>query len=654
MQTAKWHQEMERFIDIKTVFLLERNIYDLHPYPNIIEGKIRWDMLLLDNYLYKYLKSKGYQCVVFYNHIDGFYCDFDKDSLNAFLDVSGMQANSRDGFCKVPISQAADIIRAACKNKSKLVAVVMTLASRYVLASNNLSEAERDFFAKLMIASMKKTQISVPAVVPTSIKNHSVTSVSAEDQFDESNKNNNNVQNVATARANTTMENKFQNNLMIMLVEKANDVPVWFYLDNPMVKTLMISEPDKVARNMFIDTQLRFFPGGDDIPSEKLAKAKDTFTTLTDGFKYLELNALKAFCRKEKIDIARIQDAINMYKYGIKDNPWKDIDPIKLDSAETFIWERVKGQNAAVVQTLDVIKRAVCNMTGLQHSSSAKPKGILFFAGPTGTGKTELAKTMANLLFGDDDACIRFDMSEYQQSHSDQKLLGAPPGYVGYEAGGQLTNAIREKPFSIILFDEIEKAHPTIFDKFLQILEDGRMTDGKGETVYFSECIIIFTSNLGIYRVNELGQRELNVSHNMSYDELQKTIIAEIKDYFNLRLGRPEILNRIGENFVVFDFIRDEVAALILKSQIQKIIENIAKTKNIALIISSRTTEFLYKKAFGNLESGGRGIGNMIEKNLITPLSRYLFDNKVTGGVSLTIIDIKEENSLVSLECEVV
>lgn len=292
-------------------------------------------------------------------------------------------------------------------------------------------------------------------------------------------------------------------------------------------------------------------------------------------------------------------------------------------------------------------------MAGLQHSSASKPKGILFFAGPTGTGKTELAKTIAEMLFGDENACIRFDMSEYQQGHSDQKLLGAPPGYVGYEAGGQLTNAIKEKPFSILLFDEIEKAHPSIFDKFLQILEDGRMTDGRGETVYFSECIIIFTSNLGIYDQDELGNRVLNVDPQMEYEELSEKIITSIENYFKLQLGRPEILNRIGENFVVFDFIREDVAKMILDSQLNKIIANLEKQKNIKMDISETAKNYLVKAAFGNLENGGRGIGNIVEKDFINPLSRYLFDNKVQSGSSVKVNEIVVGNSIISLECEV-
>ena len=242
-------------------------------------------------------------------------------------------------------------------------------------------------------------------------------------------------------------------------------------------------------------------------------------------------------------------------------------------------------------------------------------------------------------------------MSEYQQSQSDQKLLGAPPGYVGYEAGGQLTNAIREKPFSILLFDEIEKAHPSIFDKFLQILEDGRMTDGKGETVYFSECIIIFTSNLGMYVADQFGEKHLNISLDMPYSQMQNKLISAIKDYFKLQLGRPEILNRIGDNFVVFDFIRENVAVEILTAQLNKIKNNLLSQKKIELSWSDNVFEFLKEKAFGNLENGGRGIGNIMEKYFINPLARYVYDNHLTEGAVLSIQNIEiDTNDIIQVD----
>lgn len=611
MKLSKWHQELDQFIDIKSTFVMEGNIYDMQTYPNKMENdEIRWDLMLLDNYIYHYLKDAGYENVIFYNHIDGFYNEFSKEEIDTFCGITKQgKPNGDNNAVKVDMCQAADIIRSVNQNKEHLNAIVLMMASRYVLSADNISENERDFYTKIMMSGLKKNQIKT--------------------------------------------DNGFKNNLLFIVCEKSNDIPVWLYLDNPMVKNLTINEPDKATREHFIDTQIKFFTGEKEYSEEDLEKYKEDFIELTDGFKNLELNALKLLCKKQNIAIENIKDAIHLYKYGIKDNPWAELPPEIFEDAEQVIRKRVKGQDRAVSQVLDIIKRAATNMAGLQHSSASKPKGILFFAGPTGTGKTELAKTIAEMLFGDENACIRFDMSEYQQGHSDQKLLGAPPGYVGYEAGGQLTNAIKEKPFSILLFDEIEKAHPSIFDKFLQILEDGRMTDGRGETVYFSECIIIFTSNLGIYDQDEYGNRKPNVNSTMPYEEISKKIIASIENYFKLQLGRPEILNRIGENFVVFDYIRDDVAKLILDGQLSKIKKNLKKQKNMTINISDNATDYLVKAAFGNLDNGGRGIGNIVEKNFINPLSRYLFDNKVQNGNTIAVNKIVEENSIIRLECDI-
>ena len=182
---------------------------------------------------------------------------------------------------------------------------------------------------------------------------------------------------------------------------------------------------------------------------------------------------------------------------------------------------------------MDIIKRAVTGLSGSQGSKlGGKPRGVLFFAGPTGVGKTELAKTLTEMLFGDERAYIRFDMSEFSAEHADQRLIGAPPGYVGYDSGGELTNAIKERPFSVVLFDEIEKAHPRILDKFLQILDDGVLTSGRGEKVYFSEAVVIFTSNLGIYKTDHEGKRIPNVTSNESYETVATKIREEIDSYF--------------------------------------------------------------------------------------------------------------------------
>ena len=178
------------------------------------------------------------------------------------------------------------------------------------------------------------------------------------------------------------------------------------------------------------------------------------------------------------------------------------------------------------------------------------------------------------------------------------------------------------------------------------------MTDGQGHTVYFSECIIIFTSNLGIYTRNEMGVREPNVTPDMAYPEVQKKVRQAIEDYFKLELGRPEILNRIGENIVVFDFIRPEVAKQILDSQVAKIVKNLATEKGIELILSDKAKSVLESTALSNLSNGGRGIGNIVESLLINPLARYLFDEGIKGSSRIRLNDIDADNMPCTLSCE--
>ena len=199
------------------------------------------------------------------------------------------------------------------------------------------------------------------------------------------------------------------------------------------------------------------------------------------------------------------------------------------------------------------------------------------------------------------------------------------------------------------MFDEIEKAHPSILDKFLQILEDGRMTDGQGQTVYFSECIIIFTSNLGIYTRNPLGELVANVTIDMPYNEVSDKVKSAIADYFKLELGRPEILNRIGENIVVFDYIRPEIGQQILDAQINKIIRTLKAEKKIDLVIEAAARDALSSSALGNLNNGGRGIGNIVESYLINPLSRFLFDQRVFDNAEVYIDSVDTTTQPVSL-----
>jgi DNA polymerase III delta prime subunit len=404
---------------------------------------------------------------------------------------------------------------------------------------------------------------------------------------------------------------------IIFITSNIAHIPVSLYQNNPDSKLITFSNPDRDERKAIVESisaqfQLKTELENDEQSKINLIDGMDNFTTK-------EIIQLAKLSRTTD-DFITVDKLLSLYKYGKKDSPWEQLEAKKVRQINEILGKRVKGQNAAIEKVREVVIRAKTGLSGLQHSKAkSKPKGVLFFAGPTGVGKTELAKSLAEFLFNDESSCIRFDMSEYNHEHSDQKLIGAPPGYVGYEAGGQLTNLIKERPFCVLLFDEIEKSHPKILDKFLQILEDGRLTDNKGETVYFSECVIIFTSNIGANRV----------SVNMQHEEIRQTIFESIKDKFENEINRPELLGRIGYgNIITFDFIRStDVQKTIAKSKIVPITEYLKESKNLNLVFKNEDDFLEYVISKADASKGGRDILNKLEDILVSRLADFLFDN---------------------------
>jgi ATP-dependent Clp protease ATP-binding subunit ClpA len=228
-------------------------------------------------------------------------------------------------------------------------------------------------------------------------------------------------------------------------------------------------------------------------------------------------------------------------------------------------------------------------------------------------------------------------MSEFGQDHSNQRLVGAPPGYVGYDVGGELTNAIKQNPFSVVLFDEIEKAHPRILDIFLQILDDGRLTSGRGETVYFSESVIVFTSNLGMFEQLPDGTKRANVTQDMNYADIARNIGTSIDDFFKYKINRPEILNRIGKNIVVFDFIREATAARIFDRMLGNVLFRLRDSYGIEVLFDGEALRRVRELVCADLSMGGRGIGSSMELILMNPLSRSLCETGTPNNSSVTV-----------------
>jgi ATP-dependent Clp protease ATP-binding subunit ClpA len=423
-------------------------------------------------------------------------------------------------------------------------------------------------------------------------------------------------------------------NTVCWIVDKEGDLPDWFLLGNPRMRHIPVPVPDHHVRRQVV----HFLATSLTENSADLANARniDTFVESTEGLLISDLAGIAQLCRSEGLQLQSIGEGVRRYKLGVTEDPWKRLNRDKLKDAESIIRRRVKGQDHAVTHMLDLVKRAVSGI-GSKEGGGGRPRGVAFLAGPTGVGKTELAKTITELLFGDESACIRFDMSEFSAEHSDQRLVGAPPGYIGYDVGGELTNAVRQKPFSVVLFDEIEKAHPRILDKFLQVLDDGVLTSGRGERVYFSEAFLVFTSNLGIYRIDPNGERVPHVLPGEDHETIQAKVKEEIARHFKLTLGRPEILNRLGENIMVFDFIREEVAIEIFDSMLDGLVRKAKESQGVIVELTPETRTALKELCLADLSNGGRGIRNQLEVHFVNPLARLLFDEDVPQNATLKI-----------------
>jgi ATP-dependent Clp protease ATP-binding subunit ClpB len=336
---------------------------------------------------------------------------------------------------------------------------------------------------------------------------------------------------------------------------------------------------------------------------------------------------------KEEITAEEIAEVVARWT-GIPLTKMLEEEREKLERMEEELRKRVVGQDEAIKRVSDVIRRSRAGI-----SDPNRPIGSFMFLGPTGVGKTELTKALSQFMFNDDKALVRVDMSEYMERHSVSKLIGSPPGYVGYEEAGQLTESVRHRPYTVVLFDEVEKAHPEVFNMLLQVLDEGRLTDGKGRVVNFKNTIIILTSNIGSQFVEKMESIGFsNKSNKEDYSNMKEKVMEAMKEYF-----RPEFLNRLDE-IIVFDILSEEAIKKIVNLRIEAVKERL-QAKNIGLKISDEALSYLAKEGY-NPHYGARPLNRLIQNKILNPIASFIISNNVKKG-DIVFVTVKNDELVI-------
>lgn len=371
--------------------------------------------------------------------------------------------------------------------------------------------------------------------------------------------------------------------------------------------------------------------------------------------RYSQIPALEKDLRQKDARLKRLQSARQILKEEVTDEEvakvvarWTGIpvmrmleeEASRLSRLEQELAKRVKGQDEAIKRISEAVRRSRAGI-----ADPNRPIGSFIFLGPTGVGKTELAKVLAETMFNDEKALIRVDMSEYMERHAVSKLIGSPPGYVGYDEGGGLTETIRHRPYSVVLFDEIEKAHPEVFNLLLQVLDNGRLTDSKGRTVNFKNTIIILTSNLGSEYINRFQRMGFNDGQtNADFLEVKEKINESLKNHF-----RPEFLNRLDE-IIIFEPLSSETIKEIVKIQLGLVERRLAE-KEIKMKVAPEALDYLTKEGYSP-EYGARPLKRLIQNKILNSVAEMIISRKVADGGTVNV-EVKDDTISIGLKkCE--
>jgi ATP-dependent Clp protease ATP-binding subunit ClpC len=368
---------------------------------------------------------------------------------------------------------------------------------------------------------------------------------------------------------------------------------------------------------------------------EKAAQLKSEGLKLSEEYQKIKAERMKKQKISEVVDEREIAELVSKWT-GIPITQMMEGETQKLIHMEERIHERMVNQEEAVTTVSEAIRRS---RAGLKDPK--RPIGSFIFLGPTGVGKTELARSLAWFLFDDETAMVRLDMSEYQERHTVSRLIGAPPGYVGYEEGGQLTEAVRRRPYRVILLDEIEKAHPEVFNTLLQVMDDGRLTDGQGRTVDFKNTVIILTSNTGVEFIKREGPigfatpKSATKAQRQSYENMKDQVLAEVRKTF-----RPEFLNRLDDIIVFHELTREQIGQIV--EIMLKDLQNRLSERKLKLELTKDAKDWLANAGY-DPTFGARPLRRAIERNLENPLSSKILSGEYKEGDTVVVDLVDDE-----------
>lgn len=613
MSIHKWQKELEEALTYKHAIILYNNVRDKYLYQNPSTPSV-FDFLALKEYLVKFLKTK-FRTLKVYDPIKGVsdYSEFSDLPKNEKIQ-SKSKENDNEQTKMEPDNKKIASVKADTKPN---VEGDIEDIRKELTSQNNccyiIQYADKTFPEK---ASSQDEQRLIQ-------------------------------------RLEKIIENMQSDNKLILVFLTQEQIPPELYKNHPKTKLINISNPERS------DFKILFKKYKED------DKEVGELVNTAEGLKFLEVEQI-ILSAGSLDNISKFKETVRKYKFGEVKNYWEEVTWDKIQNLfSSFTKETeggrgpITGQDEGIRKAESVVKSAVADIQRITGGNPLRPRATLFFAGPTGVGKTLTAQKLAIFLFGSEDKLLRFDMSEYKHDFQVSRLYGAPPGYVGHESGGTLTNAVKEKPFSVILFDEIEKAHPQVLDIFLQILSDGRLTDSRGETVYFSESMIIFTSNIGTRTENKNGDKKwIKIGERKSGDKKEDILGSErelldrlrkegdskiieehfktcVKNYFENEISRPELFNRIGvSNIVVFNYIDSpENTKQMITNYLSTIKEEFNKSckdrmPSLQLEIDiNEITEYIFSTYQSDIISrGGREVVNIIDAYIRDKIAREIID----------------------------